>query len=71
MNGSTWCFEKYPADGSDVDPEVTEIFDFNKDSRTNYTRINDKYYVIEDEYGLFLRSYEKGEDEEETIYLNP
>lgn len=31
------------------------------------TRIDDTYYLLEDDYGIFLRTYEKGEDQEETL----
>lgn len=31
--------------------------------------INDKYYTYVDEYGIFLRTYEKGEKEEEKLWV--
>lgn len=35
----------------------------------NWYRLDDKYYWFFDSYGCFLRTYEKGENEEETIWV--
>lgn len=31
--------------------------------------LDDTYYILADEYGIFLRTYEKGSAEEETVFL--
>ncbi len=40
-----------------------------KDEDSQIYYINDKYYCYTDEYGLFLRTYEKGEQEEITLWV--
>lgn len=64
-----WYFLRYTSDGSDVDLKYFESYDMAGQSAKSCTPITDKYYIYEDSYGYFLRSYEKGAEEEETIWL--
>lgn len=66
---------KYPSDGSE--PVIETVIDTGDTSlKTNYSTmkdmlipINEQYYVFEDEYGIFLREYDKGEDGEITVVM--
>ncbi len=35
----------------------------------NIVQLNDNYYIFKDSYGIFLRTYETGESQEDTILL--
>lgn len=66
---------KYPSDGSE--PVIETVIDTGDTSlKTNYSTmkdmlipINEQYYVFEDEYGIFLREYGKGEEGEITVLI--
>lgn len=66
---------KYPSDGSE--PVIETVIDTGDTSlKTNYSTmkdmlipVNEQYYVFEDEYGIFLREYDKGEDGEITVVM--
>lgn len=67
-----WYRVQYPSDGSSVN--FSECEPLGTDTKLEYgymyKTINDTYYLVHDEYGSFLRTYEKGETDEETITLN-
>lgn len=69
INGK-WYFLRCASDGSEVDLKYFESYDVEEKSllSATVTPITDKYYIYEDNYGYFLRSYEKGA-EEETMWL--
>lgn len=69
-NQGTFYKMQYPSDGSVADtaqyiPLGTESSNVAK----SVYFLNDTYYAFKDDAGLFLRSYEKGETEEEIIYV--
>lgn len=41
----------------------------SKETSNNIIQLNNEYYIVMDDYGIFLRNYENGEAEEETIML--
>lgn len=54
---------KYTSDSSAVVSEyICDIFAYE-------LLVDDEYYVYKDDYGYFLRTYEKREEDEEIIYL--
>jgi len=67
-----WYRVQYPSDGSSVN--FSECEPLGTDTKLEYgymyKTINDTYYLVHDDYGFFLRTYEKGETDEETITLN-
>lgn len=68
-----WYQVQYPSDGSSVD--FSKIEPLGTDTKLEhgymYKIINDTYYLVKDDYGIFLRTYEKGEEEEETVLIFP
>lgn len=69
-SGGKWCFCKCPSDGSAVYLNDVESYEIKEeDPDKSCTPITDKYYIYEDKFGFFLRTYEKGAEEEETIIL--
>lgn len=62
---------KYTSDGSASVIEDTHNKPFNYTNKHDswILLIDDKYYVYNDKYGYFLRTYEKGEEGEEVILL--
>lgn len=69
-----WYKVQIPSDGSEVDwsqyqPLGKESGVFSTGSDNNIAQLNDTYYLFVDDYGMFLRTYEKGEAEEETVCL--
>lgn len=69
-----WYAVRHPGNGDYTDSDKCEplgIENFQENSaNANVIRIiDDTYYAIIDDTGVFLRTYEKGEAEEETICL--
>lgn len=65
-----WYDVRHPGNGEIADTDKCEPL--GKESLANDAdayAIDDTYYAIIDDTGVFLRTYEKGEAEEETIYL--
>lgn len=54
---------KYTSDGS------ATVSEYICDMFTYKLLVDDEYYVYKDDYGYFLRTYGKGEEGEEVIYL--
>ncbi len=69
LHDDAWYKVQFPSDGSKVDYSKYEPI--SKETSDGYIyRVNDKYYLLKDNYGLFLRTYEKGEEEEDVIFKN-
>ncbi len=69
-----WYTVRHPGNGEFADTDKCEPLGKENFSENAYNAnvirvIDDTYYAIIDEQGVFLRTYEKGEAEEETIYL--
>lgn len=60
---------QYPEGDNRLDLE--ELNPVALGTETNYyiCPLNDTYYIIQDDAGIFLRTYEKGEMEEEIVYV--
>lgn len=61
---------QHPSDGSMID--LSKSFQLGVESSNGSNSLyflNDTYYAFKDDAGLFLRTYEKGETEEEIIYV--
>ncbi len=57
---------KLPIDGSPVD-EDTAVKLYSSDTRASIFPVNENYYLFIDSAGVFLRSYDKGPDDEEIV----
>lgn len=70
-NGSDngWYKVQFPNDGSEINYNDYEQISKETTPDTYIYPLDDTYYVVMDSYGIFLRTYEKGEAEEETIML--
>ncbi|MDE7280850.1 MAG: hypothetical protein K2N36_03810 [Ruminiclostridium sp.] len=63
---------RYPGDGSEAATEI--VFDtgdtsLSGSSSGEASAVTEKYYRYQDQYGVFLREYGKGEDGEITVWL--
>lgn len=67
--GDYWFRVQVPSDRSKIDFSKYEKMGQENGSGSNIFRANDTYYLFIDQYGVFLRTYEKGEAEEETIMM--
>lgn len=66
IGGELYRF-RYPSDGSDG-MEIRKL-GIKKDKNAQIYAVNGEYYLYEDQYGYFLRTYEGGEDGEITLML--
>ena len=66
-NQTGWFKIQYPdKDGTDIKQEFVS----KEEAKVNrIISLNNKYYLVYDKYGLFLRTYEKGEAEEDQVML--
>lgn len=64
-----WYKVKLPSDGSEPDWTKAEKLGYESGSG-EIAQIDDTYYLYSDDYGIFLRTYEKGEEEEYDIIRN-
>lgn len=77
LNGGILTKTRYPSDGSEpvietvIDTGNTELNenDYYSSYRAVTLPVNEQYYVFEDEYGIFLREYDKGEEGEITVVM--
>lgn len=77
LNGGVLTKTRYPSDGSEpvsetvIDTGNTELNenDYYSSYRAVTLPVNEQYYVFEDEYGIFLREYDKGEEGEITVVM--
>ena len=61
---------QYPEGDNRLDLEELNPVAIGTDSQAGYRYpLNDTYYIFQDDAGIFLRTYEKGETEEEIIYV--
>lgn len=69
-NNHTWYKGKYASDNTPLNLSECEAIAVTDNVPISYIiRLDDTRYIVNDEYGVFLRTYEKGEAEEETIML--
>ena len=66
QNEGNWVEIKIPSEKRAVDYADGTIL--GTAPKKVVTVLNDTYYLLSDDYGYFLHTFEKGEDEEETIY---
>lgn len=71
LKDSQWYRVQYPSDGSSVDFSTAEPLGTETASEDDCTVLDDTYYLVKDNYGIFLRTFEKGETEEETVLVFP
>ncbi len=69
LHDGAWYKVQIPSDGSNIDFSQYEPMGKESRSENNIIPVNDTYYLYHDDYGYFLHTYEKGEEEEETIVL--
>lgn len=61
---------QYPKGDNRLDLEELNPIALGTDSQAGYRYpLNDTYYIFKDDAGIFLRTYEKGETEEEIVYV--
>lgn len=68
INGS-WFKVQYP---NRTEPDFDQYEPMGSESaryQENIVQLNDNYYIFKDRYGIFLRTYETGESQEDTILL--
>lgn len=63
-----WYKVQYP-DKSGTEKKKEFVSAEGEDSDVNFIMLNNKYYLAVDDYGVFLRTYEKGSSSEETVML--
>lgn len=66
----TWYNVRFPGNGKDAKLKRCKPLGKETTDPTHINLVDDTYYTVTDAYGCFLRTYEKGEAEEETIYLS-
>lgn len=69
LQNGAWYKVQYP-NGKDID--FTQYEPMGLESaryQDNIVQLNEKYYIFKDKYGVFLRTYENGENQEETIIM--
>ena len=71
LKNNQWYQVQFPSDGSYLDFNNYEPLGTETASEYDYTILDDTYYLVKDDYGIFLRTYEKGEAEEETVLIFP
>ena len=71
LKNNQWYQVQYPSDGSSINLSQYEPLGTETVSEYDYTILDDTYYLVKDDYGIFLRTYEKGEAEEETVLIFP
>lgn len=71
LKNNQWYQVQFPSDGSYLDFNNYEPLGTETVSEYDYTILDDTYYLVKDDYGIFLRTYEKGEAEEETVLIFP
>ena len=74
-SGGKWVKIKIPSDAQnfltdrEIVEELADAEDYSSYSGKSFSYMSNSHYLYRDSYGLFVRSFEKGKDDEKTIVL--